>query len=126
MTENEIAEIVLDVAFKIHRELGPGLFESVYESILAYELENVYELEIKRQYPVAIYWEGYELGIGFKPDIIVEDKVIVELKSVEALNKIYFKQVHTYLKVTHLKLGLLINFNEALLKDGIKRIVNQL
>src|SRR5574343_315045 len=120
MTENEIAEIVLDVAFKIHRELGPGLFESVYESILAYELENVYELEIKRQYPVAIYWEGYEMGIGFKHDIIVE------LKSVEALNKIYFKQVHTYLKVTHLKLGLLINFNEALLKDGIKRIVNQL
>lgn len=126
MTENEIAEIVLDAAFKIHRELGPGLFESVYESILAYELEKVYELEIKRQYPVAIFWEGCEMGIGFKPDIIVEDKVIVELKSVEALNKIYFKQVHTYLKITNLKLGLLINFNEALLKDGIKRIVNQL
>lgn len=126
MTENEIADIVLDVAFKVHRELGPGLFESVYESILVHELEVLYGLEIKRQVAIPVHWYGYNMGIGFRSDIIVEEKVILELKSVEALNKIYFKQVHTYLKVSNLKLGLLINFNEALLKDGIKRIVNQL
>jgi GxxExxY protein len=126
MHENEISEIILDVAFNIHRELGPGLFESVYESVFVHELKDVYGFEVERQSPIPLIWNGINMGIAFKADLIIEKKVIVELKSVETVMDIHRKQLLTYLKITDLKLGLLINFNEALLKHGIKRIVNNL
>ncbi|HOU46221.1 MAG TPA: GxxExxY protein [Chitinophagales bacterium] len=124
-TENEISKIILDISFDIHTKLGPGLFESVYEEILTYELEN-YGLSIKRQQEIPVIWDELKMEIGFRADIIVENKVIIELKSIEALAPIHYKQLTTYLKITGLKLGLLINFNEYLLKDGIKRIANKL
>jgi GxxExxY protein len=126
MPENEIVDIVLDAAFDIHKKLGPGLFESVYEAILAHELEKEYGLMIERQAAIPVMWKDVKLDLGFKADIIVENKVIVELKSIEALAAVHPKQVLTYLRLTGLKLGLLINFNEALLKNGIKRIANNL
>ena len=126
MTENEISKIVLDAAFEIHRELGPGLLESVYEAVMEYELVNTYGLKVKRQQGIAVIWKGIKLDLGFRSDLIVEDKVIVELKSVEILPPVYPKQVLTHLRLTKFKLGMLINFNVALLKDGIKRIVNNL
>ena len=125
MTENEISKIILDISFDIHTKLGPGLFESVYEEILVYELEN-YGLNIKRQKAIPVIWEELKMEVGFRADIIVEDKVIIEIKSIEVLAPIHYKQLTTYLKITGLKLGLLINFNEYLLKDGIKRIANKL
>lgn len=124
-TENEISKIILDIAFDIYSKLGPGLFESVYEEILSYELED-YGLSIKKQQGIPVIWNELRMEVGFRADIIVEDKVIVEIKSVDALAPIHYKQLTTYLKITNLKLGLLINFNEYLLKDGIKRIVNKL
>ncbi len=124
-TENEISKIILDISFDIHTKLGPGLFESVYEEILIYELEN-YGLSIKRQQEIPVIWDELKMELGFRADIIVENKVIIELKSIEVLAPIHYKQLTTYLKITGLKLGLLINFNEYLLKDGIKRIANKL
>lgn len=124
-TENKISKIILDIAFDIHTKLGPGLFESVYEEILIYELED-YGLSIKRQHGIPVFWNELKLEVGFRADIIVENKVIVEIRSIEALAPIHYKQLTTYLKITGLKLGLLINFNEYLLKDGIKRIANKL
>lgn len=126
MNENEISEIIIDVAFNIHRELGPGLFESVYESVFVHELKDVYGFKVERQSPIPLIWNGINMGIAFKADLIIEEKVIVELKSVETVMDIHRKQLLTYLKITDLKLGLLINFNESLLKNGIKRIVNNL
>jgi GxxExxY protein len=126
MTENEIATIILDVAFDIHKKLGPGLFESVYETVMEYELVNKYGLSIRRQSVIPVVWKETILDIGFRSDIIVEDKVIVEIKSIETLAAVHSKQVLTYLRLTDIKLGLLINFNEALLKNGIKRIANNL
>ncbi|HEY6504643.1 MAG TPA: GxxExxY protein, partial [Chitinophagaceae bacterium] len=126
MTENEIAKIVLDVAFKIHKELGPGLFESVYEAVMEHELVNEYKLDVQRQRPIPVVWKGVKLELGFRADLIVGNKVIVELKSIEALAPVHPKQVLTHLRLTGIKLGLLINFNEELLKNGIKRIVNNL
>ncbi len=125
MTENRIATLILDACFKIHRELGPGLFESVYEEILEYEFTKM-GMEVKRQHPVAIFWDELKMDIGFRADLIVEDKVIIEIKSVKKIERVHQKQVQTYLRLTDLKLGLLINFNEALLKTGIQRIVNGL
>lgn len=126
MTENEIATIVLDAAFDVHKQLGPGLLESVYEAIMEYELVNTYRLNVTRQKGIPVIWKGMKLDLGFRSDLIVENKVIVELKSVEVLPPVYPKQVLTHLRLTNLKLGLLINFNVPLLKDGIKRIVNNL
>ena len=125
MTENEIATKSLDIAFAIHRQYGPGLFESVYEEIFCYELEKA-GVAFKRQHPVPLIHETIKLEIGFRADVIVEDIVVVEIKSIEALANVHFKQVLTYLKLTDLKLGLLINFNTAYLKDGIHRIANKL
>jgi GxxExxY protein len=125
MTENEISKIVLDIAFDIHTKLGPGLFESVYEEILFYELTD-YGLEVERQKSIPVYWQELKMEVGFRADLIIEKKVILEIKSIESLAPIHYKQLTTYLKITELKLGLLINFNEYLLKDGIKRIANKL
>jgi len=126
MDENAIAKLIVDVAYRIHKELGPGLFESVYESVLDYELVNEYGLFIQRQPVLPVIWKEVKLDLGFKPDIIVENKVIIELKSVETVLPVHYKQLLTYLRLTGLKLGLLINFNEALIKNGIKRVVNGL
>jgi GxxExxY protein len=126
MSENEIAKIILDVAFKIHKKLGPGLFESVYEAIMEHELVQVHGLYVQRQAPICVIWESIKLDLGFRADMIVEHKVITELKSIEAIAPVHPKQVLTHLRLTELKLGILINFNEAFLKDGIRRIVNKL
>jgi GxxExxY protein len=126
MTENEISKIIVDVIFKIHRNMGPGLFESVYEAILEHELVHTHNLTVEKQVPIPVYWKSIKLNIGFRADLIIEEKVLVEIKSIECLAPVHFKQVITYLKLTNLKLGVLVNFQEELIKDGIKRIVNGL
>ncbi len=125
MKENEIGTIVVDAAIHVHRALGPGLLESVYETILAHELEKR-GLEVKRQVPVPIEYEGLTFDEGFRADIIVNDKVVLELKSVERVIPAHKKQIQTYLRLTGCKLGYLLNFGEALMKDGITRVVNNL
>jgi GxxExxY protein len=125
MTENELTKIVVDLCLKIHRALGPGLLESVYEEVLCYELAKA-RLRYSRQSKVLVTYEGITMKLGFRADIIVEEKLILELKSVEDLNPVYTKVLITYLKLTNLKLGLLINFHENLIKDGIRRVVNNL
>jgi GxxExxY protein len=125
MTENEIAKIVVDCCFKIHTTLGPGLFESVYEKALIYELEKR-GLNFEQQKGIPVFYEDIKMELGFRADIIVENKVILELKSQEILAPVHSKQLLTYLRVSGLKLGLLINFGEALIKNGIHRIVNNL
>ena len=125
MTENDVAKQVVDAAFKIHTTLGPGLLESVYEAVLAYELKQR-GLQVARQQAIPVVYESVHLEEGFRADLIIEGKVIVELKSVEVISPVHKKQVLTYLRLTNLKLGLLINFGEALIKDGITRVVNGL
>lgn len=125
MNENEIATLALDICFKIHRQYGPGLFESVYEEIFCYEWAKT-GIPFKRQQGISLIHEEIKMEIGFRADVILDDKVIIELKSIETLTDLHYKQVSTYLKLTNLKLGLLINFNVVLLKDGIKRIANKL
>ncbi len=125
MNENDISKIIVDCCFKVHKELGPGLLESVYEEVLSYELIKC-GLKIERQKGIPVFYDDLKMELGFRADIIVENKVIIELKSIETIAPVHTKQLLTYLKLTGLKLGLLINFNEALIKDGIKRIVNNL
>lgn len=125
INENEIATLALDICFKIHKQYGPGLFESVYEEVFCYEW-NKTGIPYKRQQGIPLVHEEIKMDIGFRADVILDDKVIIEFKSVEALADLHFKQVLTYLKLTDLKLGLLINFNVSFLKDGIKRIANKL
>ena len=125
MTENEIAKIVVDAAFHIHKRLGPGLLETVYEVILANVLQKR-GLKVARQAPVAIVFDGLKFDEGFRADLIVEDKVIIELKSVENIAPVHKKQLLTYLRLTDKKLGLLINFGSELIRDGISRVVNGL
>ena len=123
MNENQIATIVLDAAFKIHTKLGPGLLESVYEVILAHELRKA-GLQVERQVPIPIVYDGLKFDEGFRADLLAADKVIVELKSVEALRPVHAKQVLTQIRLAEKKLGLLINFGEVSLKNGIKRLIN--
>ena len=123
MTENEIGKVVVDAAITLHKELGSGLLETVYEVILARELENR-GLAVKRQLRIPIEYHGIKFEEGFRADIVVENKVILELKSVECITKAHKKQVLTYLKLAERKLGYLLNFGEALMKNGIFRIVN--
>ncbi len=125
MTENEIAKQIMDAAFLIHRTLGPGLLETVYEVILAKKLTEM-GLAVHRQVPVPIRFEGITFDEGFRADLIVSEKVIVELKSVERLQPVHSKQLLTYLRLTDMRLGLLINFGESFLKNGFKRVVNGL
>ena len=123
MNENEIAKQVLDAAFVIHTKLGPGVFESVYEVILAHELRKK-GLIVERQKPMAILYDGIRFDEAFRSDVVVNSKVIVELKSIEALSPVHTKQLLTQLRLSGLKLGLLINFGEAHLKNGIRRVIN--
>jgi len=121
VTENEAAKQIVDAAFRVHTSLGPGLLESVYEVVLAYELERR-GLRVIRQQPVPIVYQGTRMEIGFRADLIVEDLVIVEIKSVEAVAPVHKKQLLTHLRLANKRLGLLINFNVALIKEGITRI----
>ena len=125
MTENEISKIIINCSIDIHKELGPGLLESVYEIILAFELENN-GLKVDRQKIIPISYKGLNFIEAFRADVIVNNSVIIEIKSVEKLSKAHAKQLLTYLRLTNKKLGLLLNFGEALLKDGIQRVVNDL
>ena len=125
MKENEVAKQIVDAAFHVHSEIGPGLFESVYEVILAHKLGKR-GMSVERQKAVPIHYDGLVFDEGFRADIIVEDCVIVELKSIEKIAPVHKKQLLTYLRLTDRKLGLLINFGSALIKDGIFRVVNGL
>ena len=125
MNENQIAAAVVDAAFKIHITLGPGLLESIYEATLEYELRNR-GLSVLRQIGLPVYYEGLKLEIGYRVDLIVGDKVIIEIKSIEALAPIHKRQLLTYLRLANMRLGLLINFNVERIKDGIQRVVNGL
>jgi GxxExxY protein len=125
MDENEICTILLDAAFKIHRNLGPGLLESVYKECMYYEVRKSGILIFKEK-PVPLIYEEIKLEVGYRADLFAENKVVVEVKCVDSLCEIHFAQVLTYLKLTQCKLGLLINFNVPLLKDGIRRVVNKL
>ena len=125
MTENELSKIVFDCALKVHQTFGPGLLESAYEECLFYELRKT-GLDIQKQKPLPLIYEQVKLDVGYRLDIIVENKLILEIKAVEALNDIHCAQLLTYLKLTDCKLGLLMNFNVLLIKNGIKRIVNNL
>jgi len=125
LTENELSKLFLNIAFKVHTALGPGLLESAYENILCYELEKN-NIPFERQMDVPIRYDNKIFSNAFRADLILDHKVIIELKSVETLNDVHKKQLLTYLKLTGIKLGLLINFNEKLLKNGIVRIVNGL
>ncbi len=126
MTENELAKIVISIGYDIHTNLGPGLFESVYETIMEHELIHSKNLSVQRQSPIPVIWKNQKMDLGFRSDLIIENKLIVEIKSIDTVAPVHYKQVLTYLKLTNVKLGILINFNEELLKTGIKRIVNGL
>ncbi|MEO5722443.1 MAG: GxxExxY protein [Chthoniobacterales bacterium] len=123
MTENEISRCVLDAAFQVHSKLGSGLLESVYEVVLAHELRKL-GLTVERQKPMPIEYDGIRFDEAFRTDLIVDGKVIVELKSVAATTSVHAKQVLTQLRLSDLKLGLLINFGEGHLRNGIKRLIN--
>jgi GxxExxY protein len=123
MNENQIAKDVVDAAVKVHAKLGPGLLESVYEAVLAREIERR-GWHVERQVPIPIEYDGLRFDEGFRADILVEAKVILELKSVEQLAKVHFKQLTTYLKLADKRLGLILNFGADLMKEGIKRIAN--
>ena len=123
MTENEIGTIIVDEAVRLHQALGPGLLEIVYEAVLARRLEKR-GLLVERQKPISIEFEGEHFDEGFRADLIVNGLVIIELKSVEKLSAVHKKQLLTYLRLMDLKVGYLLNFGDALMKDGISRIIN--
>lgn len=125
MNENELSKIVVDCIFKVHRNIGPGLLESAYEECLFYELSKT-GLLVERQKPLPLFYETIKMEIGYRLDFLIENKLVIEVKAVEALNDVHKAQVITYLKLSGCKLGLLVNFNVVLIKDGIKRIVNNL
>ena len=125
MTENEIGTKILDCAFKVHKALGPGLLESTYEACLVYELRKA-GLKVEQQKALPVIYDDVKLEIGYRIDILVERKVIIENKAVEALNDVHLAQILTYLKLSNTKLGYLFNFNVKMFKDGIRRIVNGL
>lgn len=125
MTENELSNIIIGEAINVHQSLGPGLLESVYETCLVHKLFKI-GLKIETQKPIPLIFEEIRLECGFRCDILVENKVIIEVKAVEALNDIHMAQILTYLKLTNTKLGLLMNFNVLKMKDGVRRVVNNL
>ena len=125
MTENEIAKQIVDAAYQIHTRLGPGLLETVYEVVLAYELRKR-GMNVLRQQAIPIQYDSITFEEGFRADLIVDNKVIVEVKSVETVSRSHKKPLLTYLRLTDKRLGLLINFGEELIKDGMSRVVNGL
>ena len=125
MTENEIGTIIVDSALRVHKELGPGLLESTYEACLLFELREE-GLKVESQKALPVIYKDVKLECGYRIDLLVEDKVVIEIKSVEALNDVHLAQILTYLKLSENKLGFLINFNVRFLKDGIRRVVNNL
>jgi GxxExxY protein len=125
MTENELAKIVVDLCLKIHKLLGPGLLESVYEEALAYELKKL-GIPFERQIGIPVLYEDIKMDLGFRADLVIDNKLIVELKSIENILPVHKKQIVTHLKLTKMRLGLLVNFNVELIKDGIIRIANGL
>lgn len=126
ISENDLSRVVITAVIKIHRTLGPGLLESVYESVLYHELVVRQGFSVERQKVIPIVYESVRIGKGFVADLIVENKLLLELKSVKRLEDVHKKQTLTYLRLSGIKLGLLINFNEVLVKDGVTRIVNGL
>ena len=123
MTENEIASIVFESALKVHKRLGPGLLKSAYEECMFYELKKT-NLKVEKQKALPLIYDEVRLDIGYRLDLIIEDKFIVEIKAVESLNDIHLAQILTYLRLSDCKLGMLINFNVTLLKNGVKRVIN--
>ena len=123
MNENQIAKVIVNAAYQIHTKLGPGLLETVYQVVLAHELRKQ-GLSVEREVPVPIFYAGLRFDAGFRADLIVNDKVIVELKSIETLHPVHAKQVLTQIRLSNRKLGLLINFGEELIKNGIRRLIN--
>ncbi|NML58604.1 GxxExxY protein [Chryseobacterium cheonjiense] len=123
MNENEVSKVIFDAGLKVHRQLGAGLLESAYEECLYYELQKS-GLLTEKQKPMPLIYDDIKLDIGYRIDLLVERKVVVEIKSVESLNEIHIAQVLTYLKLSNCKLGLLINFNSVLFKNGVKRLIN--
>ena len=125
MTHNEITGVIIDTAIEVHRRLGPGLLESVYRVVLAHELTKR-GLHVEKEVPIPVVWDNLQFEVGFRADLIVEGMVIVELKSIEALAPVHKKQLLTYLRLADKRLGLLLNFGEEVLKDGLHRVVNGL
>jgi len=125
MTENEISNIVIGLAIEVHKSLGPGLLESAYKECLYYKIMRS-GLNVEKEKPMPLIFEEVKLDCGYRIDILVENKVVIEIKSVEALNDVHLAQTLTYMKLGNFKLGLLINFNVVLLKDGIRRVVNKI
>ncbi|MBO9673010.1 MAG: GxxExxY protein [Sphingobacteriaceae bacterium] len=123
MTEDEISKLIVNAAYQVHVELGPGLLESAYEACLVYELVNA-GLQVSNQIDLPVYYKSIKLNCNYRIDILVEKKVIIEVKAVNILKDVHLAQTITYLKLSNCKLGLLINFNEAKIKDGIKRVIN--
>jgi GxxExxY protein len=123
MTENEIAKLVIGLSIEVHKALGPGLLESAYKETLYYKIQKA-GLKVEKEKPMPLVFEEVKLDCGYRLDLLVEDKLVIELKSIESLTDVHFAQTLTYLKLGNYKLGLLINFNVALVKDGIKRIIN--
>lgn len=125
MDENQIAKIIVDCCYRIHKTLGPGLLESVYLEVLIYELKKA-GLSLKKEAAISVHYDTIKFDIAFRADLTVEGLVIIELKAVDKVLPVHKKQLITYLKLTGMKLGLLVNFNTNLMKDGIERIVNRL
>ena len=123
MTVNEISKEVLDAAFKVHTKLGPGLLESAYQECLFYEIKKK-GLSIEKEYPLPLEYEDVKLDVGYRIDLLIENKFVVEIKSVEKINDVHLAQILTYLKLSDINLGLLLNFNVTRLKHGIKRVIN--
>ncbi|WP_372774717.1 GxxExxY protein [Mangrovibacterium sp.] len=123
MTENELSNIIIGCAIEVHKQLGPGLLESAYQECLLYELRNS-GLKVKKEVPMPIVYKEVKLDHGYRIDLLVEDKVVIEIKTVDLLNEVHFAQVLTYLKLGNYKLGILLNFQVAILKNGIKRVIN--
>ncbi|QXU42382.1 GxxExxY protein [Pedobacter sp. D749] len=123
MTEDEIAKLIVNAAYQVHVELGPGLLESAYEACLVYELVNA-GLQVSNQIDLPVHYKDIKLSCNYRIDILVERKVIIEVKAVNILKDVHLAQTITYLKLSNCKLGLLINFNESKIKDGIKRVIN--
>ena len=123
MTENEVSKIIIGCAIEVHKQLGPGLLESAYQECLLYELKH-FGLKVQKEKPMPIVYKEVKLDHGYRIDLLVENKVVIEIKTVEALNDVHLAQVLTYLKLGNYKLGLLLNFQVSMLKNGIKRIIN--